>query len=76
MHDLNHLAFAYGKPDVTGVFKGSSDDFRVDEILSFEPSGEGEHLFLQIEKNGLNTEELVKSVARLLEKSVKFHTLD
>lgn len=71
MYDLNHLAFAYGKPSATGLFKDSSEDFRVDEILGFEPSGEGEHLFLHIEKKGLNTEELVKSVARLLEKSVK-----
>jgi tRNA pseudouridine13 synthase len=31
------------------------EDFAVDEQLGFQPTGEGEHLFLRIEKRGLNT---------------------
>jgi tRNA pseudouridine13 synthase len=31
------------------------EDFRVDEIDAFEPSGSGEHLLLDVEKRGMNT---------------------
>ena len=34
------------------------------EELGFEPSGEGEHLFLQVEKSGLSTPELVARISR------------
>ncbi len=69
--DVNELAYAYGKPLSTGVFKASADDFVVDEVLGFALSGEGEHQFLRIEKRGLNTEELVVRVARAVGKPVK-----
>ena len=71
MFDVNELAFAYGRPEVSGVFKASADDFKVDEILGFELSGEGEHQFLRIEKRGLNTEELVKRLAICVGKPAK-----
>ena len=71
MFDVNAYAYAYGKPKSTATFKASPDDFRVDEQLAFELSGAGEHLFLRIEKRGLNTEELVRSLARCLNKPVK-----
>jgi tRNA pseudouridine13 synthase len=71
MVDVKELPFAYGKPQVTGSLKSTPEDFKVDEVLGFELTGEGEHLFLRIEKRGLNTEELVKSLARTLDKSEK-----
>lgn len=73
MFDYTQLAFAFGKPQSIGSIKQSPDDFKVDELLGFELSGEGEHQFLLIEKRGLNTEELIKSLARLtgyLEKNI------
>jgi tRNA pseudouridine13 synthase len=63
MFDYTTLAYAYGKPVGVGSIKNSPDDFKVDEILGFDLSGEGEHLFLLVEKRGLNTEELVKKIA-------------
>jgi hypothetical protein len=69
--DVNEWAYAYGKPLSTGLFKASTDDFMVDEVLSFELSGHGEHQFLRIEKRGLNTQELVKRVAASVGKPVK-----
>ncbi|MDG2306097.1 MAG: tRNA pseudouridine(13) synthase TruD [Candidatus Binatia bacterium] len=39
-------------------------DFRVDEIPAYPLSGEGEHLFLKVEKVGLNTAEVAQRVAR------------
>lgn len=71
MLNFNNLAFAYGMPSATGIFKASVDDFKVDEILGFELSGSGEHQFLRIEKRGLNTEELVKRLAANLKKPIK-----
>lgn len=71
MVDVKELPFAYGKPQVKGSLKSTPEDFKVDEVLGFDLTGEGEHLFLRIEKRGLNTEELVKSLARTLSKSEK-----
>ncbi|OCH98076.1 hypothetical protein A8135_13015 [Legionella jamestowniensis] len=71
MLEFKQLAFAYGEPVSTGKIKCFPEDFKVNEILGFELTGEGEHLYLQIEKKGLNTEELVRSLARMLSKSEK-----
>ncbi len=61
---INHFPTANPFPQVRGDLRSSSSDFRVDEILSFQPSGEGEHLFLQVKKTDSNTE----WVARQLQK--------
>ena len=41
------------------------EDFIVDEIPLFAPSGEGGHTFVRIEKRGRTTEEVVRMLARL-----------
>ena len=46
------LPYAHGGPPATGVLRAEVDDFRVDEVLGFEPTGSGEHAFLTIEKRG------------------------
>lgn len=71
MFDCNDLAYAFGKPEASGTIKTLPEDFRVDEHLGFELSGEGEHLFLRIEKRGLNTEEVAKALSRSLGKSLR-----
>jgi len=48
------------------VFCPSPDSFFVEEIPAYRPSGEGEHLYLWIEKKGLGTPEAVRRVARTL----------
>lgn len=58
------LVYPYGRPLARGVLKSVAEDFFVDEQLSFEPVGEGEHLFLRVEKVGLTTNELIQHVAR------------
>lgn len=52
---ISHWSYFLGKPDITAVLKQQPEDFQVTEILPFEPCGEGEHIFLWIEKIGLNT---------------------
>jgi len=40
------------------------EDFIVDEVPAYAPSGEGEHTFVRIEKRGLTTEQAVRQLAR------------
>ena len=58
------LAFPYGAVTSSAVFKSTPGDFEVEEDLGFEPSGDGEHLFLWVEKSGLGTLELIERLAR------------
>lgn len=51
-------------PGVGGVIKQHAEDFIVEEIPSYEPVGEGEHLYLFIEKRDLTTTQAVGIVAR------------
>ncbi len=52
---------------IGGVVKARIDDFEVEEVPAYEPCGEGEHLYLWIEKRGLGAEELVKTTAKKLQ---------
>ncbi|STX29962.1 hydrogenase [Legionella beliardensis] len=70
MYSLN-WSYAYGKPESTALFKFKPEDFQVTEIYAGEFSGEGEHILIKIEKHGLTTEEVVKSLSRLINKPVK-----
>ena len=56
--------YVYGSPAVTGALRTSPEDFKVFEDLSFEPSGDGEHVFLQVQKTGENTEYVARELAR------------
>jgi tRNA pseudouridine13 synthase len=58
------LIYPYGAPQISAVLKSTAADFEVDEILGFEPGGEGEHLFLWVEKCGLGTHELITRMAK------------
>lgn len=49
------LPRALGPPVMTAVLRATPEDFVVEEIPGFEPSGQGEHLLLDIEKRGMNT---------------------
>ena len=54
---------AHGNPVLTATIRMSPDDFLVEEIASFEPSGSGEHLLLTVEKRGMNTAFAAKRIA-------------
>jgi tRNA pseudouridine13 synthase len=53
-------------PGCGGVFKATPEDFEVEEIPAYEPTGEtdSEHLFLWIEKRGRSTQDVAKALAR------------
>ncbi|MEP7042717.1 MAG: tRNA pseudouridine(13) synthase TruD [Dokdonella sp.] len=57
------LPYAHGGPPLTGRLRVEPADFEVEEILGFEPSGQGEHAFLWIEKVGANTEWVARQLA-------------
>lgn len=53
-------------PGVGGTLKEQPEDFVVEEIPAYEPSGAGEHLFLWVEKRDVAGEDLLRHVARRL----------
>ncbi len=59
-------------PSVRGNLRVNRSDFIVDEILGFEPSGQGEHLFIQVKKIDSNTD----WVARQLQKKAGLTSKD
>lgn len=71
MYSLN-WTYAYGPPESAAQFKLEPEDFQVTEFFDQEFSGEGEHILLKIEKRGLTTEEVVRSLSRLINKPVKW----
>ena len=54
----------YGQPPGQGKIRSVPEDFKVRENLAFEPSGTGEHVFLQIKKTGENTDYVARQLAR------------
>ncbi|MCL4131028.1 UNVERIFIED_CONTAM: hypothetical protein GTU68_006205, partial [Idotea baltica] len=54
---------AYDPPGAFALFRAEFEDFKVDEVLGFTFSGEGEHLCLHVEKRGENTRWISKLLA-------------
>lgn len=63
-YSFQELSYAYGKPTTSGILKAQNSDFCVDELMPIVPSGEGEHLWLKIEKNGSNTDWVAQQLAK------------
>ena len=49
------LPLAYGEAVLNATIRSVAEDFQVEEVLGFEPEGEGEHVMLWVEKRGANT---------------------
>lgn len=54
-------------PGIGGSLKSATADFVVEEIPVYAPTGEGDHLFLWIEKRGVSAQFLVKILAQQLQ---------
>lgn len=71
---VEDLLYAHGEhsslqekgPQGRAKFKSNASDFIVREQLSFEPEGEGTHVYLYIEKTNTNTEWLARQLARFV----------
>ncbi|MBB4131978.1 tRNA pseudouridine(13) synthase TruD [Xanthomonas sp. 3075] len=64
MSDTFVLPRAHGAAVLSAAMRSTPEDFQVDELPAFEPSGEGEHLLLTIRKRGQNTAYIAKKLAQ------------
>ena len=51
-------------PPVRAAYKVRWEDFLVEEVPRIEPEGVGDHVWVEVEKKGLTTEQAVSDVAR------------
>lgn len=51
-------------PGTGGLLRAQPEDFVVEELPAYLPSGAGEHLYLWVEKRGLTTQEAARLLAR------------
>jgi len=51
-------------PGTTGTLKNRPEDFQVQEIPMYQPAGEGEHIYMFVEKRGMSTLGLRDILAR------------
>ena len=58
---------AWGEPLFRAQFKMLPADFLVSEVLNIEFDGQGEHLYLHIEKTSVNTDEIVELLAKVFQ---------
>jgi tRNA pseudouridine13 synthase len=56
-------------PGIGGTLKSRAEDFFVQEIPIYEPSGEGEHVFAEIQKINLTTFDAINRIAAALKVS-------
>lgn len=56
--------YAWGGPLAEAGLRTEPEDFLVEELMGFEPEGEGEHHFLWVRKRGNNTDWVARQLAR------------
>src|SRR5579872_3453565 len=54
-------------PGIGGTIKNRAEDFFVQEIPIYEPSGEGEHVFAEVQKINLTTFDAINRIAAALD---------
>lgn len=62
---LASIRRAHGEPLLNATFKQNPEDFVVEELLGFEPDGDGEHELVQVEKKGVSTLEAQLQLAKV-----------
>jgi len=66
---MTELSSIFGKVNanstLSGVIRSTPEDFQVDEIQQFTPSGKGEHVWLHIQKTGENTDWVAGLLAKI-----------
>jgi tRNA pseudouridine13 synthase len=53
-------------PGSGGALRSAPEDFRVDEVPAYLPSGAGPHLYLRVEKRGRTTRDVLRALAAAL----------
>lgn len=65
MNSYDKLSLLYPQLNLSADLKTNNEDFIVDEIMPVEMSGEGEHSWLNITKQGINTDFVATQLAKL-----------
>ncbi|HUM11955.1 MAG TPA: tRNA pseudouridine(13) synthase TruD [Myxococcaceae bacterium] len=63
---MGSLRLTRGLPGTGGRVRVRPEDFEVEELPAYLPSGQGEHLFLWVEKLGLDTPDAARRIASAL----------
>ncbi|HET6412906.1 MAG TPA: tRNA pseudouridine(13) synthase TruD [Anaeromyxobacter sp.] len=53
-------------PGSGGSLRSTAEDFRVEEVPAYPPSGRGPHLYLRVEKRGRTTRDVLRTLAHAL----------
>jgi tRNA pseudouridine13 synthase len=61
---MDKFSYALGKPAIRATLKQEFADFRVNERLGFEPTGAGQHVWVQLRKTDLSTTDAARLLAR------------
>ncbi|MCP3674398.1 MAG: tRNA pseudouridine(13) synthase TruD [Gammaproteobacteria bacterium] len=61
---MENLPRGFPNPTNKALYRQLPEHFQVNETLSFKPSGEGDHLYLYIEKRNTNTDWLARELAQ------------
>lgn len=64
MFENNKMPKAYASLGLSANFRCYPEDFMVNEVLGFEPTGQGEHWLLHVEKTAQNTHWLAEQLAK------------
>ncbi len=64
MIEIEHARFCTDCLPTGGVLKTDPEDFLVEEIPAYAPSGTGEHIMMRIRKRDLATDQVVRMLAR------------
>ena len=70
-NNMSHPFLTADQPGIGGRLKVNPEDFVVEEIPLYLPSGQGQHLYVTIEKRGISTYGAIKTIARALNVSPK-----
>jgi tRNA pseudouridine13 synthase len=62
--ESGELPRAWGGRAGQAVLRARPEDFQVQELLGFEPTGQGEHVLLLVRKRNLTTREIARQIAR------------
>lgn len=61
---IDQWAYLHEKPIHSGSIKQYEEDFHVKEKLGYSPTGDGEHIYIWVRKQGLNTAYVAEHIAR------------
>lgn len=63
-YTIDMLAHAWPGLNASAIWRSKPEDFQVDEILGFEPDGQGEHVLIEVQKTDANTDWVARKLAR------------